>query len=83
MDEIQRVDPVMGKNVGCVDLFEKILKIPTLRFHAFGHIHSGSGYTKFMDKEFYNCSIVDERYEVAYEPKIIEIDLTVPHNPVT
>lgn len=39
-----------------------------------GHIHTGThGGVKFLNSMIYNVSRLDERYEIAYEPTIIEM----------
>ena len=44
------------------------------RFCFCGHIHSGfHGPVKFEGTTIYNVSRVDERYEIAYEPIILEL----------
>jgi len=48
--------------------------------HAFGHIHGGYGYKypirgaeDIPDIEFYNCSVVNEEYEVVNAPWVVDI----------
>jgi len=59
-------------HVGCSELLNIIKKIKP-KFHIFGHIHSSSGIYKEDNTTFVNASILDEDYQVAYEPITIEI----------
>ena len=74
LDQIVRFDPVMGSNVGCVDLFNKILTIPTLKHHFFGHIHGGYGHKEFNGVNYWNASICDESYYPANLPTVVEFE---------
>ena len=61
-----------NKHVGCVDLLKKIEQIKP-KFCIAGHIHNGHGVTKNEHTTFINASVVNEEYEIAYEPIIFEI----------
>lgn len=46
------------------------------RYAFCGHIHSGlHDEVLFEDSKIYNVSRVDENYEIAYEPTVIEIEI--------
>lgn len=66
-------DRVNNVHAGCLDLFRRVLDLPDLFLHVFGHIHSGSGiYTSdaIRDVDFCNAAICTEQYEAkncAYE----------------
>lgn len=62
-----------GFHAGCVDLKEAIDRIKP-KLHLCGHIHDGYGVYETPDTLFINASTLNERYEVAHKPIIIEID---------
>lgn len=68
-------DTVLGRpeNLGCKDLYDKILEIKPL-IHTCGHIHTGNGYKEFNDINFFNTSVLDESYQMRYKPYHIEIE---------
>lgn len=66
-------DWVGQDRVGCLDLANRIQKLPDLRLHVFGHIHGGYGMTKVDGKKFVNASVVNEAYQVTNEPIVVEI----------
>ena len=57
-------------NVGCQELGEAIKKLPALKYHICGHIHSGYG---SIDSKYYNASVCNEDYEVVNKRLIIKI----------
>ena len=63
----------MSKPFGSVELAEAIFeKKPKYVFC--GHIHSGDHEkTVFNESIIYNVARVDERYEISYEPQVIEL----------
>jgi 3',5'-cyclic AMP phosphodiesterase CpdA len=70
------VDKVIGRyeNLGCEKLAERIRIVqPTL--HVCGHIHSGNGVDYNDQTTHINASVLDERYEYAYTPYNIELNL--------
>lgn len=60
---------VVLEHLGCEHLKNRVDKIPNIKYHIFGHIHSSHG----QDGRFINASVLDERYHVNYEPIIIEV----------
>ena len=66
-------DLVHTTHVGCADMMDRILNLPDLYLHVFGHIHSGNGYYKseaIPGSIFCNASICTDNYEptnFAYE----------------
>jgi Icc-related predicted phosphoesterase len=60
------------KKLGSVALRERI-EIIKPKIVCCGHIHSSSSINDFRGTQIINASILDENYQVAYEPKIIEI----------
>lgn len=58
-----------GEHIGNVSLLEAIQEKKPKNLCC-GHLHSTDHTpTKFGDMMQYNCSIVDERYKIAYEPQ--------------
>ncbi len=62
-----------NEHIGNIPLLEEVeLKKP--KHHCVGHLHSTSKVpTKFGDTMQYNCSIVNEKYKLTYEPQVFEI----------
>lgn len=59
--------------VGCNDLYRRILELPNLLLHCFGHIHASWG-TKMVDNVMYsNGSICNEQYKPINKPNIFRI----------
>ena len=61
---------------GCSYLLARIVALPRLRVHVFGHIHSGHGYYGRIPEgpEAYNVSLVDCAYLKCFEPTEILFD---------
>lgn len=57
-------------HLGSVSLLEKVREIKP-EIHIFGHIHTGKKYYKENGTQYYNVSILDENYKLAYKPTII------------
>ena len=64
---------VHGESAGCDHLLSTILQQKP-RLHLFGHIHEGHGLTQNEDTLFANASILDERYNIAHPPMVMDID---------
>jgi Icc-related predicted phosphoesterase len=62
-----------GEKVGCEELWKRIVQIPTLQMHIFGHIHCSYGEYHFNGVSYYNVSICDERYKAVNKPVVVEI----------
>ena len=60
-----------GEHLGCEELL-KAVEAKRPRLHVFGHIHSGHGVAHNEHTRFVNASLLDERYNVRYEP-IVEV----------
>lgn len=64
-----------NEHVGCKDLLAALERVQP-RYHLFGHIHNGYGYTTLNNERdeivtrCYNCSIVSEDYQVAHMPHV-------------
>ncbi len=63
---------------GSRSLMKRIMELPKLRYHFFGHIHEGYGYNKVMrgdrSMHFFNCSHLDRYYEAMNKPHTMRID---------
>ena len=64
-----------GEFVGCEELLDTINnRLDKMLVSACGHIHSAHGQTYKDNKLYINASTLNERYLVAYNPIIINID---------
>lgn len=61
------------EHVGCEELYKKVMSIPTLKLHIFGHIHCGQGDIKVGNTTFINASICTEQYKPTNSPYIVNI----------
>ena len=61
-----------GEVCGCYDLGRFIKKIRPL-VHIFGHIHGSYGKMEEKGIQYVNCSLVNEHYDLANEPIVVEI----------
>ncbi|VDK79440.1 unnamed protein product [Litomosoides sigmodontis] len=66
-----------GLRVGCVELLNSVVKRIRPKYHVFGHIHSGYGCTTDGYTKFVNCSLVDDRFQLANNPIIFDISIDV------
>lgn len=74
-DTVYYADGVTPReHVGCEDLMNRILQLPKLKHHFFGHIHGSHGHTYFKDTHFHNVAICDEMYMPSNSVTIIEFD---------
>lgn len=75
LDVVYYTDGVTPKErVGCQDLYNKIMTLPKLRYHLFGHLHSNNGSINFNGVVYINSSICDEMYMPTQEMKTFEIE---------
>jgi len=70
------VDKVIGKEVslGCELLTNHIQNRVKPILHVCGHIHTGHGYHFDGTTHFINASVLDERYNLIFEPTYITFD---------
>jgi len=62
------------EHVGCEDLLHRLISLPKLKAHIFGHLHLGYGVTGDKNGiQFVNASTCTERYEPLNKPIVIEI----------
>jgi Icc-related predicted phosphoesterase len=59
-------------NYGDCTLLQTVLKIQA-KYHLFGHIHDAYGIEKIDNTTFVNAAILNEHYELAYKPVLLEI----------
>lgn len=62
-----------GQHVGCGPLLHKLLDLPELLLHSFGHVHFSTGYEQHGNKHFINSSICNEQYHPVNNPYIVDI----------
>lgn len=60
------------ERVGCHDLLNRLIDLPDLKMHIFGHIHHSHGAEMVANVRFYNASICDEAYMPTNPVTIIE-----------
>jgi Icc-related predicted phosphoesterase len=65
--------PLGPEHLGCEDLKKRIDQLKELKLAIFGHIHSSSGMEEYSGVKFVNASVLNESYEVVYQPKVIEL----------
>ncbi len=59
--------------VGCEDLAARVLQLPALKLHVFGHIHESYGSVVKGKTTFVNASVCNRRYEPVNKPFIYEL----------
>jgi len=64
-------------HLGCRELFNRCQNLPDLKAVFFGHIHSSHGEDHLNGVNYFNCSILGERYERRYHP--ITTTITLNH----
>lgn len=62
------------RRVGCKELMERLRFIKPA-VHLFGHIHEAHGNCNVFDIEFFNSSIMDERYQPVNDPQTFLIEM--------
>lgn len=65
------------EHCGCYDLWLAVQRIKP-RCHFFGHIHEGYGEDEIEFEPgnrtcFYNCAVVNEKYELVNEPTVVDL----------
>jgi Icc-related predicted phosphoesterase len=61
----------IGGHVGCEELYRKIVEVKP-KIHVCGHIHDSYGQKTMGGIEFLNASVLDDRYEHAHKPIVVE-----------
>lgn len=67
-------DPSRMTHVGCAALRDRVLHLPQLRLHIFGHIHEGRGTHEKNGVKFINAASLDGRYS-PYNPSYTVVEL--------
>jgi Icc-related predicted phosphoesterase len=63
----------IGGHVGCEELYRKIAEVKP-KIHVCGHIHDSYGQKTMGGIEFLNASTLNDRYEYAHKPIVVEYD---------
>lgn len=71
---LDMITPVNLKgHLGCEELYKRVIRLPNLKFHAFGHIHGNYGVRTIFNTTFINASICKENYAPLNSPITIEL----------
>jgi Icc-related predicted phosphoesterase len=68
-----------ANHVGCEELSKRLLHLPTVKLHVFGHIHEGAGYKYADGRTYVNAASLDGMYsynDPGYVRVIKDIDGT-------
>lgn len=65
---------MLSENYGSPSLYNEVLYRVKPLVHVCGHIHSGHGVEIIDNTTFINASVLNESYEIAYEPVLVEIN---------
>lgn len=60
---MDQIVPGQSEHLGCADLMKRIVNLPKLKLHVFGHIHGSSGECDINGVRFVNASICNEQYQ--------------------
>lgn len=60
------------KHVGCKELLARINELNII-CHVSGHIHEAYGYEEVYGVHYFNASVLNEKYQVANKPFLVEI----------
>jgi len=63
-----------GGHVGCEELYKRVFDVKP-KIHVCGHIHGAYGQKSIDGVEFLNASVLDERYEHAHKPIVVEFNI--------
>jgi Icc-related predicted phosphoesterase len=61
-----------SESLGCRNLREAIKRVKP-KLCVFGHLHGGHGIEDIPPTKFVNASLLDEKYQPAYEPIVVEL----------
>ncbi|MCK7546244.1 metallophosphatase domain-containing protein [Marinobacter bryozoorum] len=64
------------REVGCVDLEQRLEQLPNLQAHVFGHIHEGYGQYLRGQTRLINASTCTARYEPTNPPIVFDLSKT-------
>ena len=64
------------ESVGCVDLRDRVNKLPNLKYHSFGHLHlNGGRKTVIGNTTFINAAVNNDSYNVVNKPVEINYEI--------
>lgn len=70
------------QRVGCEALMARLAELPSVRLHAFGHIHEAYGRRREGGRDYVNASICDVRYRAVNAPVVVDLDPGPGHIPL-
>ena len=75
-------------HLGSKNLYTRCQELPNLKAVFFGHIHGSHGEEQRLGVNYFNCSILDEQYEIRYGPmmttiKVDERPFTTPEDEIS
>jgi Icc-related predicted phosphoesterase len=63
-----------GDKAGCLELYKRVMELPDLVTHSFGHIHESYGHMKKGNKLFINASTCNLRYNPVNPPIVVDFE---------
>jgi Icc-related predicted phosphoesterase len=63
----------IGGHVGCEELYKKVFEVKP-KIHVCGHIHDSYGQKSIDGVEFLNASVLDDTYQHAHKPIVVEFN---------
>jgi len=73
LDKVNHPGPREDPHVGCKYLLERVKKLTNLKIHASGHLHESYGMLQCNNYLAINAANLNDKYNVANEPIVIEI----------
>lgn len=64
-----------GNRFGCDKLRKRISEIPSIKYHLFGHVHSGTEKLEKNGVTYVNAAVCDEFYTPIYSPILLTINI--------
>jgi predicted phosphodiesterase len=68
---------VAGEYCGDSFLYDRVMSIPSIKYHMFGHIHTHFTETQVIEKNgktFINASVLNENYLMTNPPVVIDLN---------
>ena len=62
-----------GGHVGCEELYKKVFEVKP-KIHVCGHIHDSYGQKSIDGVEFLNASVLDDSYQHAHKPIVVDFN---------
>jgi Icc-related predicted phosphoesterase len=63
----------IGGHVGCEELYKKVFEVKP-KIHVCGHIHDSYGQKSIDGVEFLNASVLDDTYQHAHKPIVVDFN---------